>query len=143
MKDKFNGIVIDDDLIVDKERKIVLERDIGRKVAHFLKNYTGKGPKNIQVFIQGNNITIQAEEILTLMEQNIISNIRNYSIVDYNRRLFYSENKRYLEQYIEDVINHEVNLIEVNCNSSNNLDLLKFSSNNLIIFIQYVIIILN
>ncbi|MCF6461050.1 Na-translocating system protein MpsC family protein [Clostridium sp. Cult3] len=127
MKNKFNGIVIDDDLIVDKERKVALERDIGRKIAHFLKSYTGKGPKNIQVFIQGNNITVQAEEILTLMEQNIVSNVRNYSIVDYNRRLFYSENKRHLEQHIEDVINHEVNLIEANCNSSNNLDLLKFS----------------
>ena len=112
---------------MDKEEKIVLEREIGTKVAHFLKSYTGKGPKNIKVFIQGNNITIEAEEVLTLMEQNIVSNVRNFSIVDYNRRLFYSENKSFLEQCIEDIIDYQVDLIEVSCNSSSNLDLLKFS----------------
>ncbi|NLV76341.1 MAG: response regulator [Tissierellia bacterium] len=127
IKYKYDSIIIDDELIVDKEEKIVLEREIGTKVAHFLKSYTGIGPKNIKVFIQGNNITIEAEEVLTLMEQNIVSNVRNFSIVDYNRRLFYSENKSFLEQCIEDIIDYQVDLIEVSCNSSSNLDLLKFS----------------
>lgn len=127
IKDKYDSLVIEDEVIIDKEKKVFLEREIGRKIAHFLKSYTGKGPKNIKVFIQGNNITIEAEEVLTLMEQNIVSNVRNFSIVDYNRRLFYSENKRYLEQYIEDIIDHSVDLIEASCSSANNLDLLKFS----------------
>lgn len=127
IKDKYDSLVIDNKVIMDKEKKVVLEREIGKKVAYFLKSYTGKGPRNIKVFIQGNNITIEAEEVLTLMEQSIVSNVRNFSIVDYNRRLFYSENKKLLEQYIEDVIDNSVDLIEVSCSSTNNLDLLKFS----------------
>lgn len=35
IKYKYDSIIIDDELIVDKEEKIVLEREIGTKVAHF------------------------------------------------------------------------------------------------------------
>ena len=129
LKNKYNGLIINEDIILDRDKKVELEKDIGRKVAYFLKTYTGKGPKNIHVFLQGNEIIIKAEEILSIMETNIISDMKNYSIVDYNRTLFYNVNKNILESLIKEVINTEIDLVEVNSNSLKNLDILKFSFN--------------
>ena len=120
-------LIIYENLLMDREKKINLETEIGRKTAYFLKTYTGKGPKNIQVFLQCNYVNIEAYEVLTVMDNNIVSNIRNYSIVDYYRKLFYTENKKILEREIGIIINNKVSLTEIICNSAKDLDILKFS----------------
>ena len=127
LKDKLNKTVVNDSVLIDKGKKQELEQKIRSEIASFIKNYTGKGPKNIQVFIQGNSIDIKAEGVLTLLEMNIISNNRNNSLVDYNRRLFYMENRGILEQSIKNIIDSRVSLVEAECDSTSNTDRLRFS----------------
>lgn len=119
--------IINNSLLIDKEKKQELEQKIRGEIASFIKNYTGKGPRNVQVFIQGNYIDVKAEGVLTLLEMNLISNNRNNSLVDYNRRMFYMENRDVLEQAIMSIIDSRVNLVEAECDSITNTDSLKLS----------------
>ncbi|HLR35451.1 MAG TPA: Na-translocating system protein MpsC family protein [Tissierellales bacterium] len=126
LQNKYEKLVLND-FIVDREGKKEMENEIGRKVAYFLKSYTGKGPRNISIFIQGNEIKVKSEDVLTTIETNMISNNRNYSLVDYNRQLFYMENKEVLEKTIEEIVDSKTQLVEAYCSSYDNLDFLKFS----------------
>lgn len=119
--------IINNSLLIDKEKKQELEQKIRGEIASFIKNYTGKGPRNVQVFIQGNYIDVKAEGVLTLLEMNLISNNRNNSLVDYNRRMFYMENRDVLEQAIMSIIDSRVSLVEAECDSITNTDSLKLS----------------
>ncbi|MGF7058266.1 Na-translocating system protein MpsC family protein [Brassicibacter mesophilus] len=127
LKDKLKNTIINNSLLIDKEKKQELEQKIRGEIASFIKNYTGKGPRNVQVFIQGNYIDVKAEGVLTLLEMNLISNNRNNSLVDYNRRMFYMENRDVLEQAIMSIIDSRVNLVEAECDSITNTDSLKLS----------------
>lgn len=127
LKNKLNKVVVRDTILLDKEKKQELEQKIRSEVAHFIKSHTGKGPKTVQVFIQANKIDVKAENILTLFESNLIINNRNHSLVDYNRRLFYIENKEKLEGAIESVLNSKVELETIEADSFNNSDYLQFN----------------
>ncbi|WP_425448373.1 Na-translocating system protein MpsC family protein [Dethiothermospora halolimnae] len=127
LKNKLNESVVNNSMLLDKGEKNKLEQNIKGQVAHFIKEYSGKGPRNIRAFIQGNNIEIKAEGVLTLFEKSIISNKKNNTLVEYNRELFYKENKRDLEEKIEKVINSKVSLIDVESNSLKDKDNLTLS----------------
>ncbi|MTI69204.1 MAG: response regulator [Firmicutes bacterium] len=120
-KDK-NESIIDDSFILDRQNKQKIEKNIKAKFAYFLKSYTGKGPRNVKTFIKGNNIQIIAESVLTILELSIISNNRNNSLVEYNRRLFYKENKRKLEKEIEKLIGSNVTFENIESDSKSNTD---------------------
>lgn len=126
LKKRLKKVVVRDTLLLDKEKKQELEQKIKSEVARFIKSHTGKGPKNVQVFIQGNQIDIKADSVLTLFEANLIINNRNHSLVDYNRRLFYMENKETIEGAIESVLNSKVELEKAEPDSFNNSDHLIF-----------------
>lgn len=127
IKQKTGKLVLDDKYILNRDEKKELEDAIKSKVAFFIKKYTGKGPKNIRVFIQGKEINIEAEEVLTSFEASIISGNKNHSLVDYNRKVFYMELKREFEKIIEEATESEVKIAEVESNSKKNMDYIKFS----------------
>jgi uncharacterized protein YbcI len=113
-------------LITDKGQKNELEQRVKGKIAYFIKTYTGKGPRIVQVSIQGSDIKVKAEEVLTLLEINTASNNRNNSLVDNNRKIFYKENKLALENLVNEVINSKVSLLDVQPDSANNMDTMRF-----------------
>ncbi|KNF08073.1 response regulator [Gottschalkia purinilytica] len=127
LKTKMNHTVIDDKLLIDKDAKREIEQKIRGEIAHFIKSCTGKGPRNVQVFIQGNIISVKAEGVLTLLESTLVSNNKNNSLVNYNRRLLYLENKRLIEKSIENIVETKVNLLEIEVDSCKNFDFVKFS----------------
>lgn len=127
MKKKTGKVVIDDKYILNRDQKKELEDAIKSKVAFFIKKYTGKGPKNIRVFIQGKDINVEAEETLTIFECSLIAGNKNHSLVDYNREIFYSELKREFESTIKEATESEVKMIETKPNSKKNMDYIKFS----------------
>lgn len=126
LKDKFHHTIVNESTLMSKDEKQKLEQKIKSEVASFIKTYTGKGPKNIQVLIQGNNIEVKAEGVLTLLELNLISHHRNNGLVDYNRRLFYMENKDLFENIIKNAIESNVSLVKVECDSKINEDSINF-----------------
>ncbi len=125
--EKNDGLVLGHKCIIDRDQKKEMEEAIKGKVAYFMKKYTGKGPRNIRVFIQANTISVDAEEVLTVFEQNILTNTENYSLIEYVRKVFYKENKKDLEKVIFEAIETPVSMESADCDSKNNIDNIKFA----------------
>lgn len=77
-----------------------VEDKIKGKVCTFLKEFTGKGPKNTQVFIKGNIIEVKAYGILTQMEKSLLEDSYNINLIKYNRELFYKNKHSELQDII-------------------------------------------
>lgn len=127
IKQKTGSIILNHEYILDRDEKKELEEMLKGRVAYFIKKYTGKGPRNIRVFIQSGYINIDAEEVLTLFEQSIMNNVENYSLVEYNRKIFYNETRKEFEEIIGEAINAEVTLESIESDSKKNRDSIKFS----------------
>lgn len=113
--------------LLDKESKQELEKKLKSEIAFFLKNFTGKGPRDINVFIKGNRIEVKMLGVLTLLEANMVGNKKNYSLVDYNRKIFYEENITVLQSKLGEVVGSDVKLLEVKPDSWSNSDDMVFT----------------
>ncbi len=127
LKDKLNNTVLKHKVILDKDKKNNLEKRIKSYIAHFIKVNSGRGPRDIQVFIEANLIKIKAFDTLTNFDLYLISNNKNISLVEYNRRLFYIEGSKEMEKKIEAILNNSVQFSNVVCNCKKNIDELIFS----------------
>ncbi len=78
-----------------------------------LKAMTGKGPKNVSVFMNGDSIEMVASEILTTFEKNLLDNNRNIAIIKHVRELFFSVKEKELCQMILKVAGCGVTLSKV------------------------------
>ncbi len=74
---------------IEADQKKKAEDEIKRLFSTFLKTLTGKGPKEVNVFIQGDMIDILAYDTLTIMERSMLDKGGNYAIIEQNRKLFY------------------------------------------------------
>lgn len=119
--------IIGEKYILDKEEKKELEDEVKSKTAFFIKKHTGKGPKNVRVFIQGQDINIEAEEVLTVLEQSLLKDKKNISLVEYNRKAFYDAMKEELEGTIGEVIGKIVKFESIDFNYRKNTDFIKLS----------------
>ncbi len=126
LRDVMGNTVINGLSLLNKEGKQELEKKLKSEIAFFLKSFTGKGPRDVQLFIKGNRIEAKALGVLTLLESNMVVYKRNYSLVDYNRKIFYGENIAALQLKLGEVIGSVVELIEVKPDSCNNCDELIF-----------------
>lgn len=113
-------------LQLNREEKTDMEKNIKGEVAHFIKKYSGRGPKNIQVFIEGNKIEIKASDTLTPFEQQLLNNNRNHSLVDYMRKLFYQEISHNIKESLSSLMGVTVTLDEIYCNCHDRTDRITF-----------------
>jgi len=128
-KNKFKGSKVNNSYFISKEEKHKFEKRIKSEIAHFIKCYTGKGPKDVQVFIKENEIEVKAVGVLTVFQKNLIANKRNFSLVDYNRRLLYIENCGVLEEKTGQILGVKPKIMKVEPDSSKNIDSITFSLN--------------
>lgn len=127
IKRKMGKSIIGEKYILDKEEKKEIEDEVKSKIAFFIKKYTGKGPKNVRVFIQGQNINIEAEEVLTLLEQSLLKDKKNTSMVEYNRQMFYDSMKSDLEAIVGEAMGKIISFERVDFNYRKNTDFIKLS----------------
>jgi len=121
-KQRQNETIINDNTIFSKTMKTEVEDKIKNLFARFIKTNTGKGPKDINVFIKGNIIEINAVDTLTLFEKKLLENNKNYSIINYNRQAFYMDRKEEVEEIIREALMSDLTLKEVIIDSSKNID---------------------
>lgn len=121
-KQRQDETIINNNVILSKTSKTEMEHKIKDSFARFIKTNTGKGPKDIKVFISGNIIEIKAFDTLTLLEKKLLENSRNYSMVNYNRQAFYMDRKQEVEGIIKDALMSDLTLKDVIIDSSNNVD---------------------
>ncbi|MBU3144010.1 response regulator [Clostridium sp. CF012] len=127
LRDIMGNTVIGGLSLLNKESKQALEKKLKSEIAFFLKSFTGKGPRDIHLFIKGNRIEVKALGVLTLLESNIVLYKKNYSLVDYNRKIFYEENISHLQLKLGEVVGSVVQLLEIISDSCNNSDEMIFT----------------
>ncbi|SHK05776.1 Na-translocating system protein MpsC family protein [Paramaledivibacter caminithermalis] len=114
-------------IILDKNIKKELETKIQTVMAKFIKLSTGKGPKNVQAFIQGDILTIQFFETRTTYENTLLENPGNLRLVDYNRELLFKDKSKEMESLIKDILNTQVKVDEIAIDSKLDIDQIKFN----------------
>lgn len=80
--------LMEEQMTGDRKRK--LEDEIKKEFTAFLKASTGKGPRDVSVYIHYDKIEITAYDATTIMEKNMIDNNQNRIIMEQYRKLFYS-----------------------------------------------------
>lgn len=95
------------------ENKKQVEDEIKREFAAFLKTTTGKGPRNVNVFVDSNSIEIVATEVLTVFEKNLLDNFQNIAIIKYAREMFFSVKKDDICKLVERISGRRVSLKDV------------------------------
>lgn len=118
--------ILQKEKVLNKEEKQEAEKKIKGAFANFLKTNTGKGPRDIHVFIKANLIEIEAQEVLTSFELALLPSRKNYGLVDFNRKVFYEENSKDLEDKISEALETPIEIKEIRTDSKENKDYLIF-----------------
>ncbi|MEG0392033.1 MAG: response regulator [Anaerovoracaceae bacterium] len=100
--------------IVLPENKKELEATLKKEFAAFMKEATGKGPRDVKVFIREDGVEITAIGVLTPLEKSILDNIQNIAIIEQNRRLFFSVKAETLCRLVAEYLNISVEVAETN-----------------------------
>lgn len=95
------------------ERKKRLEDEIKKEFTGFLKTTTGKGPSDVHVFINQDQIEIKAYDAITVMEKNMIDNNNNRIIMEQYRKLFYSIKQDAICDLVQEIIGSRVKFQQV------------------------------
>lgn len=116
-------------MLFEKDAKKELENKVQKEIARFLKHYTGKGPRNVDAFIQGDRLTIQCFETRTIYEKALLDNPENIRLVNYNRELFFKDKGKEIESNIKDILHTSIQMDEVITDSRLDIDQIKFKIN--------------
>lgn len=110
---------------ITKKKEIEGELRLG--IASLLKKRSGKGPKDVSVFIGSNMVEIAATGTLTTMEETLLRHEGNRMIVEQNRRLFYEVIRNDIEELGTEALGCPVELTEYRVNPEMRKDLLVLS----------------
>jgi YesN/AraC family two-component response regulator len=113
-------------MFLQKDTKKELEIKVQTFMAKFIKSSTGKGPKNVQAFIQGDILTVQFFETRTAYENTLLENPQNIRLVDYNRELLFKDKSKEIELNVKEILNTDVKIDEIVIDSKLDIDQIKF-----------------
>lgn len=82
--------VTSDSKLLDREKRLELEKTLKSGFAHLLKSLTGKGPKKVHVALGANDIEIWATGVLSPIEVSLIGTEKHAGIVSYIRKAIYT-----------------------------------------------------
>lgn len=93
-----------------------LESHIKKEFSAMIKASTGKGPKDVMVFISHGALEICATEIMTPYEKTLLDNFHNFAIIEQNRRLYYQIMEIRFSEMIRQILKRNVHLTETEIN---------------------------
>lgn len=108
------------------ENRKQIEDCIKREFAAFLKSATGKGPKDVSVFMAENRVELVASGVLTVLEKSLLGNGKNVGVVKYIRELFFSSKSAELCRLLAEASGMEFSLQDVNINVEKDRNKLSF-----------------
>lgn len=109
------------------ENRKKIEDDIKREFAAMLKSMTGKGPRNVSVFMSNETIEVVAGEVLTVFEKNLLDNFKNVAIIRHVREIFFSVKAEEFCSMIFRISGQKVTLSEISVNVENDKNKLIFT----------------
>ncbi|ABR49365.1 response regulator receiver protein [Alkaliphilus metalliredigens QYMF] len=77
--------------MMSKEEKLTIEDNLKNSFGKFIKEKTGKGPKNVKVFMHGNKLEVEMVEVLTKFEKTMLEVEKNRALIRYYRETFYQD----------------------------------------------------
>ena len=93
-----------------------LESRIKKEFSAMLKTSTGKGPKDVIVFISHGTLEICCTEVMTPYEKTLLDNFHNFAIIEQNRRLYYQIMDSRFSEMIRQILERDVHLTETEIN---------------------------
>lgn len=97
----------------DREWKNKVSDDVKSAISTFLKQKTKKGPSIIQTTFAEGNLLVRTKGALTQFEKSMIVNPQNVRLVTYNRKMFYNEYTREIEDLLKQIINMDVKVSNI------------------------------
>ena len=113
------------------ENRKQLEDEVKREFAAFLKSATGKGPKDVSVFIGDGRVEMVASGSLTPLEKSLMENGKNIGVVKYIREVFFSSKEEELCRMLTGITGMSVSMREVIINVEKDKNKLIFIDNNI------------
>lgn len=117
-------LVLNEDTLIEPEAKKALELKLQTAIALFIKEKTGKGPRNVKVFMRKGLIEIESYGTLTKYEATLLKNPKNYQMVQFSRESLYNGQEFELEKLINGVINAVCRLEKVTIDLKKEKDVL-------------------
>lgn len=111
------------------ENKKKVEDEMKREFAAFLKTITGKGPRDVNIFMGPERIELVATEVLTVYEKNILDNYQNIAIIKHMREIFFTVKSEDICQLISRIAGRQYILTEVTVNVEKDRNKLIFTVN--------------
>jgi DNA-binding response OmpR family regulator len=109
---------------ISAEDKKEYEANIKRNLSNILKQYSGKGPTDVKVFIRTDQIEITFLNSLTLFELTLLQSDKNIGLVEQNRRIFYQMIRGEMEKAVSQEVGMAVSINEISIDSGSNIDIL-------------------
>lgn len=108
------------------KNKRVIEDDIKKWTTKKIREYTGKGPREMIVQIIGSQIKITILGGITTMEKNLIEDRKNIEMVKHQRRVAYEEMSKDISSYVGKTIGYDIGLDDIVVNLKKDMDQLIF-----------------
>lgn len=94
----------------DNEQKAELEYRIKQELTAFLKKTTGRGPRDMTVFISDRRIEVTAYGMITPLERSLLEDKHNVSLVESVHGAYYKTQRRKLQFMMKEITGIEVEL---------------------------------
>lgn len=104
------------------------EANIKRRLSNILKQYSGKGPTDVKVFIGTDQIEITFLNPLTTFERTLLQSDKNTGLVEHNRHIFYQMLCQEIEEAVSGEIGIGVQIKESIIDSGANIDIIHMVS---------------
>lgn len=118
-----------DNELLDREKRLELEKTLKSGFAHLLKTLTGKGPKKVHVALGANDIEIWATGVLSPIEVSLSTTEKHAGIVSYIRKAIYTSYKEEFEKLVSDTLARTASLEEIRNEIEENTDWIVFKLN--------------
>lgn len=109
------------------DRKNEAAEKIRKGFIKIIKENSGRGPRDVVVAINENNIEITAYGVLTTMEKTMMSDIKNMGHVEESHRIFYHAIENDLAEMIGEVAEARVELQNIKVDAKKDRELSKFA----------------
>lgn len=110
------------------DERRVLEDAIKKDFIKALKTYLGKGPREITVQLLGNEVKITVLGTLTVMEENLMKDMKNHQMIRQIRHIAYEEITKEFSRYLGTLLNTEMQCDKINVDLKKKLDQVVFKT---------------
>ena len=124
--------VLPDNRLLDRQQRLDIEKRIKSGYAQIIKSMTGKGPRDIQVSLGPDSLSIQAADILTQMETTLLKSKANTNLLIHLRKTLYTENQRAFEKMVSGELKLNASLRGLDPDPESNTDRLDFHLTSII-----------